>query len=287
MMKKNIVSSFRSFLCSVLLSTVCLTSLLSATTIVFDAGGVLVQSKRGELVKKMLGKFVRYMLFSWKNPAHVKDLTFKVLENLYGKQVPEVGCACACGDGLVLPAAMCDWMSGVSTGKEIIEKTCALIDDGACDKMLGDKREKELVKNILELIFDPEVHANCTHPIPEGVRLLEECAQNENNTLMLLSNYAADAFEKIYNKQEMQDSIFKFIKPEYAVVSGFIGLIKPYASIFQHLLSRYNLNPADVIFIDDQAENIEAAQKLGFKALHLQHGNYDAVRTELRTFGVI
>ncbi len=301
-MKKSPFARIKQLLPLVLI--ICTISQINATTVVFDAGGVLVQTKKSEIVKKMIGKFISYALFSWKNPAHIKTLTFTVMEELYGKQVPEEGCPCACGDGIILPALMCTWLSSsISsdeiaeitgkkigepiTGKEIIECTCKCIDDGSCNNLLHDRREKELVKSILCIMFDPEMHANFTHPIPEGVKLLEECAKKEKNCIMLLSNYAADAFEQIYNKQEMQDAIFRFIRPEYLVVSGFLGMIKPYKSIFNHLVSGYNLDPATIVFIDDQEENIQMAKQCGWKTVHLKDNNYKAARAELKLLGVL
>jgi 2-haloacid dehalogenase/putative hydrolase of the HAD superfamily len=48
------------------------------------------------------------------------------------------------------------------------------------------------------------------------------------------------------------------------VVSAEEGLIKPDPAIYAVALARTGLEPADLLFVDDSAANIEAAQALGF-----------------------
>lgn len=54
------------------------------------------------------------------------------------------------------------------------------------------------------------------------------------------------------------------------VVSGEIGLIKPDARIYQHLLERFGLEAADCVFIDDSAANVAGAEAVGITGLHFQ-----------------
>ena len=54
------------------------------------------------------------------------------------------------------------------------------------------------------------------------------------------------------------------------VVSGEERLIKPDPAIFQRLLSRYGLDPARTVYIDDAPRNVAAAARLGMHALHFR-----------------
>ncbi|MEJ8572900.1 HAD family phosphatase [Microbaculum marinum] len=54
---------------------------------------------------------------------------------------------------------------------------------------------------------------------------------------------------------------------DIAVVSGEVGYIKPDPRIFDVLLSRSGMSAASMVFIDDRADNVEAAAQLGFHAL--------------------
>jgi 2-haloacid dehalogenase len=51
------------------------------------------------------------------------------------------------------------------------------------------------------------------------------------------------------------------------VVSGHVGAAKPEAAAYQALVERYAVVPRDSVFIDDQPANVEAASRLGFRAI--------------------
>ena len=56
----------------------------------------------------------------------------------------------------------------------------------------------------------------------------------------------------------------------HVVVSGDIGMVKPDPAIYHHTLDTIgNPDPATVLFIDDSAANIAAADALGFPTHHL------------------
>ncbi|WP_258073585.1 HAD family phosphatase [Arthrobacter sp. 08Y14] len=54
--------------------------------------------------------------------------------------------------------------------------------------------------------------------------------------------------------------------------SGPLGMIKPDRRIFAHVLDKLGAAPADVVFIDDNVRNIEAARELGLYTVHFAPG---------------
>ncbi len=54
------------------------------------------------------------------------------------------------------------------------------------------------------------------------------------------------------------------------------GIMKPDAAVFQLAISRFGVNPAATVYIDDVQENCEAASAAGFLGLH-----YDPSRQDL------
>ncbi len=52
------------------------------------------------------------------------------------------------------------------------------------------------------------------------------------------------------------------------IVSGDEKLIKPDPKIYNVLLERFNIKAEDSLFIDDNADNINTANELGFKTIH-------------------
>lgn len=63
------------------------------------------------------------------------------------------------------------------------------------------------------------------------------------------------------------------------IVSAKIKKIKPDSGIYEELLSTYNLNAEESVFIDDRKENIEAAEALGINGIHFTE--YEAVCRQL------
>jgi 2-haloacid dehalogenase len=93
-------------------------------------------------------------------------------------------------------------------------------------------------------------------PIHGSIALLEELAACGVG-LFALSNWAAETFDATRHA-------FPFLERfDGLVISGKIGLAKPDPRIFSHLLETHGLAAADVVFVDDKAQNVEAARALG------------------------
>jgi len=52
-----------------------------------------------------------------------------------------------------------------------------------------------------------------------------------------------------------------------------IGMHKPDAGIYTHVLQAANLDPSETVFIDDSLANIEAADRMGIAGIHIRNGN--------------
>lgn len=70
------------------------------------------------------------------------------------------------------------------------------------------------------------------------------------------------------------------------VVSGFERIMKPDPAIYQLLCTRYRLDSATCIFIDDNADNCRGAEVAGMRA-HRFDGDVNALREALRSFGAL
>lgn len=90
----------------------------------------------------------------------------------------------------------------------------------------------------------------------------------------LLTNYPDWMFD--YHKEH----VFTFTPyVDGKVVSGKVKLIKPDHAIYKALIEKYNLNPAESVFIDDLAANAQAAREVGLNAI--QFTNIDEVKKNL------
>ena len=97
--------------------------------------------------------------------------------------------------------------------------------------------------------------------------------------VIALSNWAADTFPQAL---ERFDFLGWF---EGIVISGEVGVGKPDPRIFEALLTRFGLDAADAVFVDDSPANVAAAARLGFHALPFS--SPDDFRAELVALGLL
>jgi FMN phosphatase YigB (HAD superfamily) len=81
-----------------------------------------------------------------------------------------------------------------------------------------------------------------------------------------LSNFAT---EKFALAQQQFDFLSEF---DTAVISGHVGVVKPDPRIFEILFERVRRCPSELLFVDDSAANVRAAQALGMAAIHYRRG---------------
>ena len=98
----------------------------------------------------------------------------------------------------------------------------------------------------------------------ENTRLLKTLKRKYH--LFGLTNWSAETFPIAYKKYSF------FSDLEGIVVSGQEKQIKPDEAIYKLLLSRYNLQANECLFIDDNLKNVNTANKLGFSTIHLAEG---------------
>jgi 2-haloacid dehalogenase len=98
--------------------------------------------------------------------------------------------------------------------------------------------------------------------IDENVKLIKPLKKRYK--LYGLTNWSAETLPIAMEKY----SFFKDL--DGIVVSGDEKIVKPDPKIYEILLSRYNLDAESSLFIDDNADNIETAKKMGFKTVHFK-----------------
>jgi haloacid dehalogenase superfamily, subfamily IA, variant 3 with third motif having DD or ED/haloacid dehalogenase superfamily, subfamily IA, variant 1 with third motif having Dx(3-4)D or Dx(3-4)E len=118
------------------------------------------------------------------------------------------------------------------------------------------------LEKIGEHVFD-DIWNSMLFDIPkERINAIEEIKENYNIFLMSNSN-------EIHYDMFVRDLQLRFGYQEFdslfdkSYFSFDVHLAKPDPDFFEYILDQHNLKPQETLFIDDTAENIEAAQKLG------------------------
>lgn len=101
-------------------------------------------------------------------------------------------------------------------------------------------------------------------PIDEMVVTLSELKDSGKYKIVALTNWSAETFPVAL---ERYDFLGWF---DGIVVSGTEKCKKPDRKIYDIILERYDLVPSESVFIDDNIDNIIAAQNLGIRTIHCQ-----------------
>jgi 2-haloacid dehalogenase len=115
--------------------------------------------------------------------------------------------------------------------------------------------------------------------IHETVELLAEIKKSKKYKLYALTNWSAETFPWALAN-------FDFLHWfDGIVVSGVEKSRKPFPEFYLILFDRYQINPAQAIFIDDNIKNVEGALKVGLPTIHFQ--NSHQARKELTELEIL
>lgn len=115
-------------------------------------------------------------------------------------------------------------------------------------------------------------------PIAGTVEILAEL-RRAGYTVAALSNWSAETFPVARRR-------FDFLNWfDMAVISGEVKMIKPDPRIFELLLERLGRRAGECVYIDDVEANVEAARRLGFRAVHFQSS--EQLRDELQRLKIL
>jgi len=115
-------------------------------------------------------------------------------------------------------------------------------------------------------------------PIDGTVEILRQLKESNQYRICGISNWSAETFPVALRKYEFL-RLFEGI-----VVSGEVKMIKPFEDIYLHAFKKFNIEPQSAVFIDDNAENIETANRLGMKGILFQSPNL--LKHELHKLGI-
>ena len=103
-----------------------------------------------------------------------------------------------------------------------------------------------------------------TLKIRKGIPELVKNLKKKNYKVALLTNQNAEVHDFLSKKYGL-DRLFS-----EQIVSGKVGIKKPDPRIYEHALRKLNVQPKDTFFIDDKAENVVGAKRVGIKGIKFQ-----------------
>lgn len=115
-------------------------------------------------------------------------------------------------------------------------------------------------------------------PLPETVELFKTLKAKEQYRFYALTNWSNENFHIALQR-------FDFLHWfDGRLVSGQEGTRKPFPEFYQLLFTRYQINPARSIFIDDNLRNVKAGEQMGMNSIHFQSAAQ--LQADLRQLGI-
>ena len=164
--------------------------------------------------------------------------------------------------------------SVAKTQKDYLILDKAIFQSGLWESLdLGTLTREELVDKVLSLLGDcyqkkvEEVIWNWPAYIDIYTEIFPLLARLKENghRIFVLSNTSPVFYELLKNQ----------LAPLAKILDGFvlscdIKVIKPDRKMFEEILSKYELDPANCVFLDDLADNTKMAESLGIKAYQVK-----------------
>ncbi|MCX5923196.1 MAG: HAD-IA family hydrolase [Candidatus Dependentiae bacterium] len=238
-------------------------------TVIFDLGDVLLRTSKRTKASVVIPTIFQnptllYRMFG----MDIKEEFFKLLH-----EIPAISTEPMYNQGKQMPLIMADWMTGrnIDEIKNIVEKHI--------NKSPQPTSIKNLFRSIARLMLDAQTLADSQSPITTMVQLAKNL-KSKGYKLYVLSNWEADSYKLVKKQNTELFNLFDGI-----MVSGEEKMGKPSPEFYKKLLEKYNLNANECIFIDDEINNTQAAQKLGIKSIVCK--NTPAVCTGFVNLGVM
>ena len=115
-------------------------------------------------------------------------------------------------------------------------------------------------------------------PIPGTIDLMKQLREKDIQIFAL-----SDNVHEIVSHLKEEHDFWHFFKG--AVISAEVGLLKPDPEIYQHLLSKHQIEAKNTLFMDDVQANVDEANSLGINAFVFSTA--EKAKSDMRQFDII
>ena len=267
--------------------------------VVFDIGGVLATYSESEVgmsvfknVVKECGFFktVKYAISQGSNLKNrLRTLVNQVLEEV-GKEYTDFPVIYS-DKGHPHPRGLCLLHGGIIFSKEFTCTARAILcqwwnqdkNVGKKNRRLYSQTEMAFVRHTITMMGNGNTLATIFKPCKEGIEILRQAVARPDVEVMILSNYPIDQFDALLNQPFMKAAL-EGIPADQIFCSGQLmpahshnGLPerllapKPHPTAFAEVTlfchDKWGVQPQDIIFVDNQPENVLSARSVGIDGL--------------------
>lgn len=290
--------------------------------LLLDLGGLFYKFSAFSYARELgLGNIVSYGLFDRKNPKGLEQLIFGVLNAvpqqdildnanefknsaLYRKLQQQGGeirvpiiTSTRTSSGRELPYLLSAFQAGHISSETALRLAMKSFHERKDQGGFVSDREARIVEHAIRLICTPHDNAAMNKELTDGIVLLKELAEQVDQEgrkkyiLVALSNVDKESTRIL--EERFKDHIYD--RFAYRFYSGDLGTVKPNDEAFTLVMDALQqkdefkdvpLSLHEIIFMDDQIENITAAHRVGIEHAIL-YKNAQQAREELVRRGVL
>lgn len=228
--------------------------------VIFDLGGVLFTSSITRALQYIGPMSILKYVLSGHSPFRFQEKAWALLHKASAEQ-PRNDILWPTYNGTPLPTILVKWQQGLITNDELHAQLMATVEKLDREHYFVSATEKKLIVRSIQFMVDPLARTKATKQLHAGINLLKQYKQ-AGYEVYALSNMDTPTMNMLLEKYP--DIFAQF---DGIVHSAGVKKIKPNKDIYQHLLTTYRLNPAQCFFLDNQQENIDAAQELGIPSM--------------------
>lgn len=125
------------------------------------------------------------------------------------------------------------------------------------------KQAKKIVEKDLEVINTTKVLINKLYKVKDKKIFKKTNEINENVKIIIATNHLSfvkDFIKESFNIDYLDDII----------ISAEIHKIKPNLDFYQYILNKYSIESKELLFLDDNINNINGAQALGINTIKIE-----------------
>jgi HAD superfamily hydrolase (TIGR01509 family) len=226
--------------------------------IIFDLTNVVIKENQIGFAKKIgYGTLASYAITHWKNPGYrCLDMLHEISN--HETQKPHIVLTL---QKRTLPRCLVELQEGKKTCAQAREEIAQAMQKLDEQSFFASVKEKELMKDIMDLVLDPQTVTTMIEPVKSTVQLIQKL-KDAGHQVYCCGNAPAELYA---TSSQKFDHILQHF--DGIVISSHIKAIKPGEAILQHVVETYKLNPAHCIVIEDQEEAAATAKKMGMQAI--------------------
>ncbi len=228
--------------------------------IVFDLGGVVVDTCK----KKMIWEIGPAILFDyWRHTKSSQEFVnmqkrlYQFINAAHPSRNEGNEWGVKDGHGRELPQLFAEWLRGMKPNKELFDCVTQFANNNP-DWFIHPS-EKRMLIQASRTIFHPKSFLKTRKFFDEAVALIREC-KKRGFKLYVLSNWDRESSKLLVKNNP---DIFTFF--DGIIFSGDVQRVKPEPEIFANITEV--IPAAKCIFVDDQPENAQIAEELGFTTI--------------------